>query len=251
MNWLDSHCHLNDEAYKQDLDLVLNRMLENNVTRAIIISSFIDDYYYALSINKEGIEFKRSLGIYPGDVDNVNEEILNKYFEVMKQEECVAIGEIGLDYHYSKENKEKQKEIFEKQCIFAKKIDKPVIIHSREAIQDTYDILKRTGVRGVIHCYSDSKEMAKELVKLGFYISISGTCTFKNAKEPLEVIKAIPKDKLLIETDSPYLTPTPHRGERNEPSFVVYTGKRICEELGIDEEEFKAIINQNYDALLV
>lgn len=247
MNWLDSHCHINDSQFKDDLDDVLNRMLENNVTKAMIISSFIDDYKYGLTINKEGIEFKHSLGIYPGNVDEINEEDIKEYFEYMKDDSCVAVGEIGLDYHYGKETKERQKEIFERQCEYAKKIDKPVIIHSREAIQDTYDILKKTGVRGVIHCYSDSKEMAKELVKLGFFISISGTCTFKNAKEPLEVIKTVPLERLLIETDCPYLTPVPHRGKRNEPSFVVYTARRIIEELGIDEELFKTIMNKNYE----
>lgn len=247
MNWLDSHCHINDKAFKEDIDLVLDRMLENDVTKAMIISSYLDDYKYGLSIHKEGISFKHSLGIYPGDVDRIQDKDIDEYFELMKSKECVAVGEIGLDYYYGKDNKEKQKEVFKRQCEFAKSIDKPVIIHSRDAIQDTYDILKQTGVRGVIHCYSDSKEMAKELVKLGFYISISGTITFKNAKEPLEVIKVVPLDRLLIETDAPYLTPVPNRGKRNEPSYVVYTGRRIIEELGISEEAFKEAINKNYE----
>lgn len=247
MNWLDSHCHINDKVFKEDLNEVLERMLENDVTKAMIISSYIDDYNYGLTIKKEGIYFKHSLGVYPGDVDNIDDDKLNEYFELMKQNDCDAVGEIGLDYHYGKENKEKQKEIFLKQCEFAKSINKPVIVHSREAIQDTYDILWKTKVRGIIHCYSDSKEMAKALVKLGFYISISGTCTFSNAREPLEVIRTVPLDRLLIETDSPYLTPTPLRGKRNEPSYVIYTGKRIIQELGINEEFFKQIINDNYD----
>ena len=131
----------------------------------------------------------------------------------------------------------------------AQKLDKPIIVHSRDAIQDTYDLMKKYPVSGVMHCYSNSAEMAKEFVKLGYYISISGTITWKNAREPLEVIKVVPLDKLLIETDCPYLTPAPNRGKRNEPSYVVYTGKKICEELGIDEEDFKKQLNENYHRL--
>ncbi len=246
MNWIDSHCHINDEAFKDDLDEVLDRMLENDVTKAMIISSFTDDFKYGLTIKKEGIDFKHSLGIYPGDVDKVSEEDIQRYFELMKSAECDCVGEIGLDYYYGKDNKERQKEIFERQCIFAREINKKVIVHSRDAVQDTYDILKKTGVKGIMHCYSDSKEMAKEFVKLGFYISISGTCTFKNAKEPLEVVKSIPIDRLLIETDCPYLTPVPYRGKRNEPSYVIYTGRKITETLGMDIEEFKEQLNKNY-----
>ena len=122
-------------------------------------------------------------------------------------------------------------------------------MHTREAIQDTFNIMKENVTRGVLHCYSDSAQMAKEFVKLGYYISISGTVTWKNAKEPIEVIKVVPLDRLLIETDCPYLSPVPNRGKRNEPSNVVYTGKKICEELNIDEESFKRQINENYHRL--
>lgn len=249
MNWLDSHCHINDNAFKDDLDSVLSNMVNSDVTKAMIISSYIDDYNYGLAISNPNISFKHSLGIYPGDVDDVDEELFNKYSNLFSNDECDAIGEIGLDYHWSKDNKDKQKEIFERQVIIAKKLKKPIIVHTREAVQDTYDILKRNVVKGVIHCYSDSAQMARNFVKLGYYISISGTITWKNAKEPLEVIKAVPLDRLLIETDCPYLTPEPNRGKRNEPSNVVYTGKKICEELGISEELFKTQLNDNYHRL--
>lgn len=249
MNWLDSHCHINDNAFKDDLDSVLSNMVNSDVTKAMIISSYIDDYNYGLTISNPNISFKHSLGIYPGDVDDVDEELFNKYSNLFSNDECDAIGEIGLDYHWSKDNKDKQKEIFERQVIIAKKLNKPIIVHTREAVQDTYDILKRNVVKGVIHCYSDSAQMARNFVKLGYYISISGTITWKNAKEPLEVIKAVPLDRLLIETDCPYLTPEPNRGKRNEPSNVVYTGKKICEELGISEELFKTQLNDNYHRL--
>ena len=249
MNWLDSHCHINDNAFKEDLDSVLNNMVNNNVTKAMIVSSYIEDYYYGLKITNPNISFKHSLGIYPGDVDNVDNELFNKYADLYCNKECVAIGEIGLDYHWSKDNKEKQIDIFTRQVKIAQELNKPIIVHSRDAIQDTYTILRDNRVNGVIHCYSDSAQMAKNFVKLGYYISISGTVTWKNAKEPLEVIKCVPLDRLLIETDCPYLAPVPNRGKRNEPSNVIYTGKKICEELGINEELFKMRINDNYTKL--
>lgn len=249
MNWLDSHCHINDEAFREDLDDVLSRMHAAQVDRAMIISSYIDDYNFALSIKHPNIELIRSLGVYPGDVNDITEDEFEKYVEIFKDEKCKAIGEIGLDYHWQKDNKERQKEIFKRQLLIAKELDKPVIIHSRDAIQDTFDLMKECPNRGVMHCYSDSAEMAKEFVKLGYYISISGTITWKNAREPLEVIRVVPLDRLLIETDSPYLTPTPYRGKRNEPSYVVETGRKICEELGINEEDFKKQLNENYNSL--
>lgn len=246
MYWLDSHCHINDEAFKDDLDIVLQNMVDNDVLEAMIISSYIDDYKYGLTIHHDKIKFKHSLGIYPGDVDDVDEELFNQFEELFKDEKCEAIGEIGLDYHWGKENRDKQIDIFDKQLSIAEKLNKPVIIHSRDAIQDTYDILKRHKCNVIMHCYSDSAEMAKEFVKLGYYISISGTITWKNAKEPLRVIRNVPIDRLLIETDCPYLTPAPNRGKRNEPANVIYTGKKICEELEIDEDIFKKQINENY-----
>ena len=249
MNWLDSHCHINDEAFKDDIDDVLRRMIDNDVTKVMLISSYIEDYEYGFTIGHPGIELKHSLGIYPGDVNDVDEKLFARFADLYKEERCQAIGEIGLDYHWDKDNKQRQIEIFKRQLLLAKQLDKPVIVHSRDAIQDTFDLMKEIRVEGVMHCYSNSAEMAKEFVKLGYYISISGTITWKNAREPLEVIKAVPLDRLLIETDCPYLTPAPNRGKRNEPSYVVYTGRKICEELGIDEETFKKQLNENYHRL--
>ena len=249
MNWLDSHCHINDEAFDDDLQDVLENMVERDVTKAMIISSYIKDYHKALNITHDQIAFKHALGIYPGDVDEVTDDLFEEYASLCKEKECDAVGEIGLDYHWQKHNIEKQKEIFARQLDLAASLQKPVIIHSREAIQDTYDILKAHPCKAVMHCYSDSAEMAKEFVKLGCYISISGTVTWKNAKEPLRVIQNVPLDRLLIETDCPYLTPEPKRGKRNEPSFVVYTGRKICAELGLDEESFKKQLNENYHRL--
>ena len=246
MNYLDSHTHLNDEAYDNDLNEVLDRMVQRNVTRAMLINLSFDDYQKTLNIKHDNIEFKKAIGVFPEYTD-ISEEDFNKFCELMK--ECDAVGEIGLDYHWYADTKEKQKELFIRQIKVAKDLNKPIIVHARDSLKDAYDILKEYRCKGVLHCYSGSKEMAKEFVKLGYYISIAGPITWKNAKEPLEVVKNVPLDRLLIETDCPYLTPAPNRGKRNEPSYVVDTAKRIMEEINVDEETFLKQINENYDTL--
>ena len=246
MNYLDSHCHINDDAYREDLDAVLDRMLESRVTKAMIICVTLDDYARTLEIKREGIEFRKAIGVYPED-SGIGEEDFNEYIRLMK--ECDAVGEIGLDYHWYPDTREKQKELFIRQAEIARDLHKPIIVHSREALQDTYDILKEHRCEGMLHCYSGSAEMAKEFVRLGYYISMAGPLTWKNAREPLEVIRAVPLNRLLIETDCPYLTPSPNRGKRNEPAYVVYTARKIMEELDIDEETFLRQINANYDHL--
>ena len=248
MNYLDSHCHINDESYLEDLDSVLDRMVENKVTKAMLVCVSLDDYKRSLNIKKEGIEFKKAIGVYPEYTD-MDDKTFNEYVSIMKK--CDAVGEIGLDYHWYKDTKEKQKELFIKQIKIANDLNKPIIVHAREALADTYEILKKYPCRGVLHCYSGSSELAKEFVKLGYYISIGGPITFKNAKEPLEVVKSVPLDKLLIETDSPYLTPVPNRGKRNEPSNVVYTAAKIMDTIGVDKETFLKQINVNYDSLFI
>ena len=248
MNYLDSHCHINDESYLEDLDSVLDRMVENKVSKAMLVCVSLDDYKRSLNIKKEGVEFKKAIGVYPEYTD-MDDKTFNEYVSLMKK--CDAVGEIGLDYHWYKDTKEKQKELFIKQIKIANDLNKPIIVHAREALADTYEILKKYPCRGVLHCYSGSSELAKEFVKLGYYISIGGPITFKNAKEPLEVVKSVPLDKLLIETDSPYLTPVPNRGKRNEPSNVVYTAAKIMDTIGVDKETFLKQINVNYDSLFI
>ena len=245
-SWLDSHSHINDDDFNEDLKEILDKMILNDVNRCMIVSLNVASYLKAKEIKDERIEFKRAIGIYPEDT-SLTEEEMNEIFKYY--EEADAIGEIGLDYHWYKDTKEKQKELFIRQIEMANRLNKPVIIHAREAIQDTYDILKEHPCKAVLHCYSGSVEMAKEFTKLGYYISFAGPITFKNAKEPIEVAKSIPLDRLLIETDSPYLSPVPNRGKRNDPSNVIYIGKLIAKELGIDEEKLKEQINKNYDAL--
>lgn len=244
--WLDSHCHINDKESFGDVQEIFNRMVDRGVDRCMIVSLNKEEYEYTKTISDPRIQIKRSIGVYPEHVVN-DEKFKQDVYDCFK--EVDAIGEIGLDYYWAKESKEIQKKIFIEQIEMAKTLDKPIIVHARDAIQDTYDILKQHQTRGVLHCYSASAEMAKEFVKLGYYISIAGTVTFKNAKEPLEVIQAIPLDHLLIETDSPYLTPVPHRGKRNEPAYVADTGEFIAKQLHMDEEVLKEQLSANYKKL--
>ena len=248
--WIDSHCHINDEAFQDDLGEVLDRMIENDVRKAMIVSLSLEELEIARNIHREGIAFDRSIGVFPEDAYRYTDEEIEAVLRECEKEDITAIGEIGLDYYWDKEHKERQQEVFRRQLDLAKRLDKPVIIHSRDAAEDTFRIIKESGVRrGVMHCYSGSREMAKEYVKLGFYISLAGTVTFKNAKEPPEVAKIVPLDRLLIETDCPYLTPVPHRGKRNEPSYAVFTGRHIASLTGIGEEVLEEALVRNYDEL--
>ena len=247
--WIDSHCHLNDERYKDDLNIVLDNMVENDVLKAMLISLNLNELEISRNIKHKDITFRRSIGVFPTDTYELKEAEINEIINEFNKDDIDAIGEIGLDYYWDKEHKERQKELFIKQLKIAKELDKPVLIHSRDAAEDTFNILKESGNRGVMHCYSGSKEMAKEYVKLGFYISIAGTVTFKNARQTLEVIEVVPLDKLLIETDAPYLTPVPFRGKRNEPAYVKYTGEFITNRLNIPIDIFQKQIEDNYETL--
>ena len=247
--WLDSHCHINDAAFKDDLPQVLERMVENDVRKAMIISSYIEDYEYGLKISHPDISFIHSLGIYPGDADDVDEELFAQFADFFAQDECKAIGEIGIDYHWGRENRERQLAVFERQLLIAKQLNKPVIIHSRDGDEDTYELLKKYPLKGVMHCYGYDSEQVRKYLDLGFYISIAGVLTWKKADKLEAVVRNVPLDRLLIETDCPYLTPAPLRGKRNEPSFVVYTGRKICEILELNEDTFKLQLNENYQRL--
>ena len=246
MFYLDSHCHINDSKFDEDLDRVLNRMVENNIQKCMIVSVNPKEYIKTLSIKNDHIQIKKAIGIYPEDA-SISKEAREEYYKYFKDVD--AIGEIGLDYHWYKDTKEQQKAIFIEQIEIANKLNKPIIVHTREACKDTVDILTSHLCKGVIHCFSESAETATILSKLGYYISLSGTITFMKKEKAESVIKTIPLDKLLIETDCPYLSPVPKRGQRNEPSNVIYVAKFISEVLNIEEEKLLEQVNKNYITL--
>ena len=249
MGWIDSHCHIIDEAFNDDFDEIIKRIEENNIERCMIVCCYDHEYDKAIALAKMDSRFDVAVGIHPSDVKKLNDDIWNKFIEYSNNPYVKAIGEIGLDYYWDKDNKDDQKDIFIKQIEIANKLNKPILVHSRDAMQDTFDIMKKYPAKGVMHCYSGSREMAKEFMKLGYYLSLGGPVTYKNANEPKEVAKIIDDDKILIETDCPYLTPVPFRGKRNEPSYVVYTGKYISELRNVDEDVFKDQLVNNYDRL--
>jgi TatD DNase family protein len=185
------------------------------------------------------------VGFHPEEISKANENYLSEIEELSCHKKCVAIGEIGLDYYWTKDNKEEQKRIFTEQVILANKLNLPVIVHSRDAHNDTLEILKKYKPKGVLHCFSGSVEVAKEVIKLGMYIGLGGAVTFKNARVPLEVAEFVPLDRLLLETDCPYMSPVPMRGKRNQSTYISFVAEKIAEVKNLTKEEVLTTANQN------
>ena len=239
----DTHCHLYSEYY-EDIGLIIDKSKENNVNRWI--NNGCDN-----KTNKEVIKLLNlnnnmygAIGIHPENIDSYKDEDISFVEKNVSNKKILAIGEIGLDYHYTKDNRDKQINLFESQLLIAEKNNIPVIIHSRDATQDTINIIKKYKVNGVIHSFSGSLETAKEYIKLGFLLGINGVITFKNSKLK-EVIKEISLDNIVLETDSPYLSPEPYRGKQNNPSNIINIAKYICNLKNITLEELCEITNNN------
>ena len=230
--FIDTHCHI-FSFYYDNIDDVINRAIDNGVKKIIVNGFNMSSNNEVLKLVNEYDIVYGALGIQPEEIDDYNEENLEFIENHINDNKIVAVGEIGLDYHYDID-KERQKELFRKQLEIAKRNNKPVIIHSRDCIKETYDILKLSGVRGAMHCYSGSAEMANEFIKIGFFIGIGGISTFKNAKNIINVIKNIEIEYIILETDSPYLTPEPYRGKLNEPSYIPIIAKRVADAKSLD-----------------
>ena len=222
--YFDTHCHLNSEDLYEDHDMFIQNALNNEVTNMVVVGYDLESSKIAIELAKQYEFIYAAVGIGPNDCKNTTKEQINIIDKYLEDPCVVALGEIGLDYYWDTVSKEKQLEVFQWQMDLAKKHDKPVIIHCRDA----YEVLKQNGHRGIMHCYSGSVEMAKRFVELGFYISLAGPVTFKNARVPKDVAANINIENLLIETDCPYLTPHPFRGKLNEPANVVYIAQEIA-----------------------
>lgn len=259
MLFLDSHAHLDDVSYDKDREEVISRAKEAGVNLILSIGTIekINDAEKTLSlINKE--EIFGAFGVHPHDACIYNEELEKYLRELLTYPKVIAVGEIGLDYYYKNSDREAQIKAFKKQIDLAKEFNKFVIIHSREAASDTLKILKeefakenRKKLNGIMHCFSGSLEMAEECIKLGFLISFSGIITFQNAKKPIEVLKNIPLDFILSETDAPYLAPVPYRGKRNEPAYVIKVIEKIREVKKLKMEEIANVIYSNWNRLIL
>lgn len=236
---IDTHSHLFDDAFINDVDSCVKRAKEANVDKIILVGFSRQTNNQAQSLAKEYDIFYPTAGLHPSEAsDNYVEDL--KYLEnFIKENKVYAIGECGLDYYWVNDNKDLQKALFKGQLELAVKYDLPIIVHMREATLDTYELIKpyQGKIRGVMHCYSGSLEMAKEFIKLGLHISLGGPVTFKNAKESKKVALEVDLDNLLVETDCPYLAPTPYRGKRNESSYVVKVIEEIATIKNISIEE--------------
>lgn len=254
MNFTDTHCHLDDEKFSDDLPDVLSRAKNSGVTRIINFGSTFESSELVTELAEKYNFLFAGVGIHPEETENFFEnDTPDKLAELAKNKKVVAIGEIGLDYHWEKssEGREIQKKIFVAQLDLARQLNLPVCIHNREAHGDTLEILKREGksLRGVLHCYSGSPEMAKEIFKLGWLIGIDGPLTFKNSAKLPEVVKAAPREMILLETDAPYLAPTPNRGKRNEPAYLIDIAKKIAEVRNEELEEVARYTTENAERL--
>ena len=242
MKLFDSHAHLDDEKFDEDRDIIIEEIHKCDVEKFVSAGYSLEGSKKAIELSKKYDFIYATAGISPNDIPQTKEELWKMLEEIEnlgKTKKVVAIGEIGLDYYWNKENKELQKEAFIEQIKIANKLDLPIVIHTREAVMDTLQILKENTVnkKGIFHCCPLNRELVKEALKLDFYISFCGPVTFKNSKNAAEIIEMVPNDKMLIETDSPYLSPEPLRGRRNDPRNVEYVAQKIADVKGLEIEQ--------------
>lgn len=245
-NIFDTHAHYADRAFDEDRYKLLEKLPESGVSLVMIASSCIEDIAENAAISKQYDYIYTSAGVHPEFADTVPDNYLDIIREtVEKCPKLRAVGEIGLDYHYDGYDRVKQIKLFEEQLVFANENNLPVIVHSRDACEDTLNILKKHKPRGVVHCFSGSAETAQEILKLGMYIGFTGVLTFRNAKKALKALEVIPPDRLVLETDCPYMAPVPFRGKRCDSSMIAYTAAKAAEIKGLDVQELLNITNEN------
>lgn len=243
-NIFDAHAHYDDSWFDDDRHKLLESLPSMGVCGVVNASVDIHTARLAVEYSKRYDFMYATVGYHPENLDNIPDDYLDMVAELLSDDKVVALGEIGLDYHWDIE-KSLQKRVFEEQLKLAKELDVPVVVHDREAHGDTMELLKKYKPKGLLHCFSGSVEMLKEVIKLGMSISLGGTVTFKNARIPVEVASAAPIDRLLLETDAPYLSPVPNRGKRNDSSNIVYTAQRIAEIRGMDTQQLLDITRDN------
>lgn len=244
----DSHAHYDDERFAEDVDTLLSSMRENNVGHILNSCSSLEDTERIFELCRKYPFMYASVGIHPHCTENVCEEDMEKLKNLCKEKFVVAVGEIGLDYFYDSSPRDMQKKWFARQVEVAKEINLPIIIHDRDAHKDCMDILREKDIRdigGVFHCYAGSCEMAKEILDWGMYIAFGGSLTFKKAARPVEVAKYVPLDRIVIETDCPYLTPEPFRGKRNSSLYIRLVAEKIAEIKGISVDEVEKATYEN------
>lgn len=248
MELLDSHAHYNDEKFDEDREEVIKEIYNSGITTIINAGYSLESSKKAIEIAKTHRFIYATVGISPNDIDDLPRDYIEQIKQIASNNKVVAIGEIGLDYHWNTENKEIQKDVFIKQIELANKLNLPIVIHTREAIMDTIDVLKNKiecKNKGVFHCCPFNIDLVREGLSLGFYISFAGPTTFKNSKNAEQIVNYVPLDRMLIETDSPYLSPEPLRGTRNDSRNVKYIAKKIADIKKLPVEEIAKQTYQN------
>lgn len=245
--YIDTHCHVLNEYY-DDIEMVISECRNNDIEKIIVNGCDINSNREVLELVSKYDIVYGAIGFHPTELDDFKEEYFKFLEDNIDNPKIVAVGEIGLDYHYDNTDKEKQVYIFKKQLDIASKYNKPIIVHSRDSIQDTYNILKKYRLTGSIHCFSGSVEMAREFVKIGYKLGIGGIITYKNAKTIKEVVKDIDLSYILLETDSPYLTPSLYRGEDNSPKYIPIIANEIASIKGISNKEVAVTTTANAEA---
>lgn len=244
-NIFDSHAHYTDKAFNDDRENMLSSLKESGICGIINCGADIESSVFSVELSKEYDYIYAACGIHPEEADKIPENYIDILQSLAKNEKCVAIGEIGLDYYWRQDTKEKQKELFENQILLSKELDLPIIVHDREAHGDTLEILKKYKPKGVLHCFSGSPETAEEILKLGMYIGLGGALTFKNARKAVEVAEMLSLDRLLLETDCPYMAPVPFRGKRNFSGYIPYIAEKVAEIKGIDPQTVLDVTSEN------
>lgn len=236
---IDTHAHYDDEQFDIDREELLSSLEDGGISAVVNASASVHSWDKILELTKKYSFVYGMIGVHPDEIGELDEESFARMEKLVSDSKIVAVGEIGLDYYWDKESHEQQKEWFIRQLNLAREKNLPVNIHSREAAADTFEILKEygQGLKAIIHCYSYSKEMALEYVKMGYLIGVGGVVTFKNAKKLKEVVQAVPMEQIVLETDCPYLAPTPYRGKRNSSLYLPYVAEAIAELKGMTAEE--------------
>lgn len=246
----ETHAHYDDDRFNEDRDELLQCLPEEGIGVVINSGASVESTRDTIRLAKEYSFVYAAVGVHPSEIEELDEEFMNWMKEQTSDEKTVAIGEIGLDYYWDKEPEvqERQRYWFGRQIELARETDLPIIVHSRDAAADTMQVMKEhhaEEILGVIHCYSYSKEMALEFIKMGYYIGVGGVVTFKNAKKLKETVEAIPLDKILLETDCPYMAPEPYRGKRNSSLYLPYVIEEIARIKGVSKEEVERVTEEN------
>ena len=249
MGIIDTHAHVTYKDLADRIDEIVANALKHDVTKILCVCCTKEEALKAIEIANQYDIFDCAFGYHPEDVDRLEDSDLSELRKILNDPHMIALGEIGLDYHYTKENKEAQKDLFIRQIQLANELDLPILIHMRDATLDTLEILKKYPCTGIMHCFSGSPEFALECVKKGFYIAFGGVVTFKNAIKPKETAKVVPLEKIVLETDAPYLTPHPFRGKLNAPYYIPLVAEEIASLKGITQEEVARVTTSNANQL--